>query len=381
MTTNIYILKLEDNCYYIGKSENVEQRFQQHLSGSGSSFTKKHKPILIEKVFNNVSPFDEDKYVKEYMSKYGIDKVRGGTYVNEILDDNQIFNLKKEIWGAKDLCTKCGRNTHWIANCHESTDVDGCDLIKYNNNFIKDCPLEFKCKYCPRKFLSLSSAESHEKCCDKNNNLSMWQWMSNIVTELPTVTQRLSDEIDNAKDTTIYYCKKCNKEFEDNKKCYMHEKYCKIKNTKIEQNKNVLNTQLSFNKTKIELNNTLSKYEEQSAKDAKLLMSNTKKKNKCNRCGRENHTTNNCYATTDVDGFDIEEDIIIYSCEKCNKEFEDEKKCEIHEKYCKIKNVKKQTTKKNSCYRCGRDNHYANNCYASTNINGHELESDSDSDY
>ena len=55
MTTNIYILKLEDNCYYVGKSENVEQRFQQHLSGSGSFFTKKHKPILIEQVF---TPFD-----------------------------------------------------------------------------------------------------------------------------------------------------------------------------------------------------------------------------------------------------------------------------------------------------------------------------------
>ena len=40
-----------------------------------------------------------------------------------------------------------------------------------------------------------------------------------------------------------------------------------------------------------------------------------------------------------------------------------------------------KNNKKDACYRCGRDNHYANNCYASTNINGHELESDSDSDY
>lgn len=58
---------------------------------------KKHKSILIEKVFNNVSPFDEYKYIKEYMSKYGIEKVRDRTYVNDVLDESQIINLKKEI--------------------------------------------------------------------------------------------------------------------------------------------------------------------------------------------------------------------------------------------------------------------------------------------
>ena len=232
MTTNIYILKLEDDCYYIGKSENVELRFQQHLSNNGSSFTKKHKPLSIETVYNNVSPFDEDKYVKEYMSKYGMDKVRGGTYVSEKLNDLQIHNLKKEIWGATDLCTRCGRNTHWVANCHEITDVDGCNLIKYNNNFIKDCPSEFKCKFCPRKFLSLLLTDSHEKCCNKNNTLSTWQWLSNIVTELPTVAQRLLNEIDKVKDIRIYSCTKCNKEFENRQKCYMHDKYCKNKNMK-----------------------------------------------------------------------------------------------------------------------------------------------------
>ena len=45
------ILKLEKGFYYIGKSENVEKRYIEHLSGYGSSITKKYKPIEIEKVF------------------------------------------------------------------------------------------------------------------------------------------------------------------------------------------------------------------------------------------------------------------------------------------------------------------------------------------
>ena len=40
------------------------------------------------------------------MSKYRIEKVRGRTYINNVLDESQIKNLKKEICGAKDLYTK-----------------------------------------------------------------------------------------------------------------------------------------------------------------------------------------------------------------------------------------------------------------------------------
>ena len=70
-TTNIYILKLKNNKYYVGKSNDVNKRFQQHVSGSGSSWTATHEPIKILKVIENASQFDEDKYVKEYMNKYG----------------------------------------------------------------------------------------------------------------------------------------------------------------------------------------------------------------------------------------------------------------------------------------------------------------------
>ena len=49
MTTNIYILKLNNDNYYVGKTKNVNKRFQEHLSGNGSSWTQMHKPIEIIK--------------------------------------------------------------------------------------------------------------------------------------------------------------------------------------------------------------------------------------------------------------------------------------------------------------------------------------------
>ena len=51
--TNIYILRCEGGRYYVGKSDNVMKRYQQHLSGSGSAWTRKYKPIAIEKMIKN----------------------------------------------------------------------------------------------------------------------------------------------------------------------------------------------------------------------------------------------------------------------------------------------------------------------------------------
>ena len=60
-TTNIYILRLTDGKYYVGKTDNVEKRYQQHLSGNGSAWTSKYKPIAIEKTILGASTFDEDR--------------------------------------------------------------------------------------------------------------------------------------------------------------------------------------------------------------------------------------------------------------------------------------------------------------------------------
>ena len=117
MATNIYILQLEGGNYYVGKSDNPAQRFIQHINGKGASWTKKHRPLKLLKIIPNASGFDEDKHVKELMAKYGINKVRGGTYVQDKVTAAQEEMLKKEIRGATDCCTRCGKEGHFIASC------------------------------------------------------------------------------------------------------------------------------------------------------------------------------------------------------------------------------------------------------------------------
>ena len=53
----IYILKLEEEKYYIGKTNNPIFRLNEHFNSNASSWTKKYKPIEIVKVINNCSSF------------------------------------------------------------------------------------------------------------------------------------------------------------------------------------------------------------------------------------------------------------------------------------------------------------------------------------
>jgi cellular nucleic acid-binding protein len=130
MSTTIYVLRLEGGHYYIGKSDNIAARYQQHLNGKGSAWTKKYPPVSLVTTIEGASPFDEDKITKEYMVKYGIDNVRGGSYVQIELSPFHMDALNMEIRGASDLCTQCGRAGHFVKDCYATTDVSG-NLLEF----------------------------------------------------------------------------------------------------------------------------------------------------------------------------------------------------------------------------------------------------------
>ena len=193
--TNIYILKLQHGKYYVGKTDNLERRKQEHINGSACSWTKKHPLISIEQIIPNASNFDEDKYTKEYMDKFGIDNVRGGTYVTEELDEVQYYTLQKEIWGAKNLCTQCGRSGHFVKYCKYNKDVNGKDIYEDEDDI-------WVCEYCDKEFETEDSCEKHQKYCKSKKE--------------------------------SFNCKYCDKEFETQKGTIFHENvHCKNKNKNV----------------------------------------------------------------------------------------------------------------------------------------------------
>jgi len=55
--------------------------------------------------------------------------VRGGSYVTVELSGAARTALQKELWAAKDCCTRCGREGHFIATCHAAMDMNGKKLF------------------------------------------------------------------------------------------------------------------------------------------------------------------------------------------------------------------------------------------------------------
>ena len=123
MTCHIYVLKLESNKYYIGRTRKLDYRIAEHFGGRGSSWTKQYQPVETIESFLETDSFQEDICTKKYMMKYGIENVRGGSYCSIDLPDYQIESLIREFNTSTNSCFNCGEKGHFAHNCtkHKKT--------------------------------------------------------------------------------------------------------------------------------------------------------------------------------------------------------------------------------------------------------------------
>jgi len=119
----IYILKLKNDKYYIGKSRNkktLQDRIRNHFNRGGSIWTKRHKPIGIEKIINIIDEkYIEDRIVFEYMNIYGIENVRGGSFCKIKLSKEEKIIIKRIISTEEDTCFICNSNNHMANECYK----------------------------------------------------------------------------------------------------------------------------------------------------------------------------------------------------------------------------------------------------------------------
>jgi len=162
----IYALELENGKYYVGKTNNPHFRLENHFQSNGSEWTKRYKPLRIIEVIPNRDDYDEDKYTKIYMDKYGIDNVRGGSFVTIELDKTTIHFLKQMSNGTNDKCFVCGKLGHFAKDCEENdcweTDDDDDD------DDDDDYEEFWECEYCGKDFTEEIKCVSHEKYCNSS---------------------------------------------------------------------------------------------------------------------------------------------------------------------------------------------------------------------
>ena len=89
-----YALRLEDDCYYVGRSKSLKERLSQHWKHEGAIWTKIHKPVELLKLW----PGDKEHQVTlAGFAKYGIKKVRGYIWCQENLNADTVTNINNHL--------------------------------------------------------------------------------------------------------------------------------------------------------------------------------------------------------------------------------------------------------------------------------------------
>jgi predicted GIY-YIG superfamily endonuclease len=113
----IYVLRCVKDKFYVGKTKkSIEERVAEHKANP-TAWTEKYPVVELVHSIPESSAFDEDKWTKIYMNRYGIANVRGGTYATIKLQPQQIAFLQQEFMGATDRCYVCGQTGHFARAC------------------------------------------------------------------------------------------------------------------------------------------------------------------------------------------------------------------------------------------------------------------------
>ena len=113
----VYVLKLENDKYYVGMTKHPDVRLNDHFNNRGSAWTKKYRPISIIEVIPNCDEFDEDKYTIKYMATYGLNNVRGGSFSQIVLSIQCTNVINRMITHSQNKCFKCNQIGHYINEC------------------------------------------------------------------------------------------------------------------------------------------------------------------------------------------------------------------------------------------------------------------------
>jgi len=130
--SKVYVLYLQNNKYYVGKSVYPNQCINKHFLGEGNVWTRLHKPLKV------VRPLSEPQWelwclteTLRLMNIHGIDNIRGSLFSDSKPFTNiekimacQLFN---ELNGS---CCRCGGSGHPTSQC-----LSGSGLASWVNNF------------------------------------------------------------------------------------------------------------------------------------------------------------------------------------------------------------------------------------------------------
>jgi hypothetical protein len=116
----VYVLRLDNNKFYVGESINPKKRIKEHFNGRGTTWTKINKPL---RSFDPLTPPQNHLWelteTLRQMNLHGINNVRGSLFTNP-----KPFSATEKIMAAQlycelnGFCRRCGEPNHFISQCN-----------------------------------------------------------------------------------------------------------------------------------------------------------------------------------------------------------------------------------------------------------------------
>ena len=123
--SGIYVLKTLSGLYYVGKSNNIGARIQEHRSGAGASCLDGSPFQVLPSLLTSGSSADLESWERnetlQRMRAHGIENVRGWMFTSRELTEAHRQDAFHQICEKFDLCRRCGRGTHFAERCYART--------------------------------------------------------------------------------------------------------------------------------------------------------------------------------------------------------------------------------------------------------------------
>jgi predicted GIY-YIG superfamily endonuclease len=316
--TFLYVLQLQGGKYYVGVSQNPEERLHSHRCGNGTEWTRLYPPVRIYEQKPTTNHHDENNRTIEYMKTYGIDHVRGGIWTKVTLSSTDRETIQKMMDGNHNLCYTCHQVGHYASQCpyetnptttHPTALVDVMSVPMTNRS--RTCITSY------RRFENpyVTKQAKRKACVMFDNNKEEESSTSNRIV--------LSSHIS---DTTWNQTHKRILQQDDTKKHHWLSSAAATTTT-----------------TTKSVSAKRPRYERNEEEDV------------CFRCGRSNHKKQNCFASTHIVGYQLHDNVRSYHEDKYH-----------HDQY-------NDHDDDYVCYRCGRSGHFVSNCFATYHVDGNRI--------